>query len=245
MNMKKRMALLLCMIFCALMVAGCSLVPKNDSFDKKELESQTDAMAESWFAADFQTSLDQYRDQMDEDTIQEYEGYIEKQKRYQGIKKKVKTTFTINSDSATVSEVLLCDNGEKMIFSLSFAADGNIQTTETGAYVFNVDEYKSVGQTMARAGLNTIMSMAIVFCVLIFISLLISCFTLINKVQDKADTTTGPASAAPAPAPSAPAAGENLTDDLELVAVITAAIAASSGAESTDGLVVRSIIRRG
>ena len=37
------------------------------------------------------------------------------------------------------------------------------------------------------------------------------------------------------------AESENLVDDLELVAVITAAIAASSDAVSTDGLVVRSI----
>ena len=34
------------------------------------------------------------------------------------------------------------------------------------------------------------------------------------------------------------------TDDLELVAVIAAAIAASQGAASTDGLVVRSVRRR-
>lgn len=37
---------------------------------------------------------------------------------------------------------------------------------------------------------------------------------------------------------------ENLVDDLELVAVITAAIAAASENESADGLVVRSIVRR-
>ena len=43
---------------------------------------------------------------------------------------------------------------------------------------------------------------------------------------------------------AAPVVEENLTDDLELVAVITAAIAAASENESTDGLVVRSIVRR-
>ena len=37
---------------------------------------------------------------------------------------------------------------------------------------------------------------------------------------------------------------EELSDDLELVAVIAAAIAASEGAASTDGFVVRSIKRR-
>ena len=45
----------------------------------------------------------------------------------------------------------------------------------------------------------------------------------------------------PVPAP-APAEEEELTDDLELVAVITAAIAASENT-SADGLVVRSIKR--
>ena len=38
---------------------------------------------------------------------------------------------------------------------------------------------------------------------------------------------------------------EELSDDLELVAVIAAAIAASEGASSTDGFVVRSIRRAG
>ena len=49
--------------------------------------------------------------------------------------------------------------------------------------------------------------------------------------------------AAPAPA-AAPAEEENLTDDTELVSVITAAVAAYEGKETVDnGLVVRSIKR--
>ena len=49
--------------------------------------------------------------------------------------------------------------------------------------------------------------------------------------------------AAPAPT-AAPAEEENLTDDTELVSVITAAIAAYEGKETVDnGLVVRSIKR--
>lgn len=42
---------------------------------------------------------------------------------------------------------------------------------------------------------------------------------------------------------TAAAVTEDLTDDYELVAVIAAAIAASEGAASTDGFVVRSIRR--
>ena len=49
--------------------------------------------------------------------------------------------------------------------------------------------------------------------------------------------------AAPAPVAAPAAVAEDLTDDLELVAVISAAIAASEGAVTTDGFVVRSIRR--
>jgi len=87
--------------------------------------------------------------------------------------------------------------------------------------------------------------MAIVFCVLIFISLIIACFKVIGWAQnrknakqvDKAKAQLASVETAPQPVE------ENLVDDLELVAVITAAIAASENA-SADGLVVRSIIRR-
>ena len=52
-------------------------------------------------------------------------------------------------------------------------------------------------------------------------------------------STAAPAYQAPVAAP-APVAEEDLTDDLELVAVITAAIAASENT-SSDGFLVRSI----
>lgn len=128
------------------------------------------------------------------------------------------------------------------MISLSFDEDGNIQTDEqTGAYVFNIEEYRTVGDQITTAGLNSIMSMAIVFAVLIFISLLIGCFKLIGNAQKKQPE---PAETASEAIETATAEEENLADDLELVAVVTAAIAAASEQESTDGLVVRSIIRR-
>lgn len=249
--MKKRIALLLCIISCMLVTAGCSLVRGNKNFDQEKLEEQTDQFIQSWFAADFAGTIELYKDQMDEATLAQYKEYVATKERYQNVKEKVKTSFTITSDSATVTETVLCENGEKVMISLSFNEDGNIQTDDSGVFVFNFEEYKTVGQMMARAGLNTVMCMAIVFAVLIFISLLIYCFVFIGKAQNKPRTTAAtPAQARPAPAATAaPAATpvaveENLADDLELVAVITAAIAASSEVESADGLVVRSIIRR-
>ena len=63
--------------------------------------------------------------------------------------------------------------------------------------------------------------------VLIFISLLISCFKYINAFENKKKLAApAPATPAPTPAPAAMVQEEELVDDLELVAVITAAIAA-------------------
>lgn len=104
----------------------------------------------------------------------------------------------------------------------------------------------TTGENMTRAALNTLMGMGTVFLVLIFISWLISCFRYVRMFEDKMNKKNTPA---PVPVvtrtvttPASASAGEDLTDDLELVAVITAAIAASTGA-SADGLVVRSIRR--
>lgn len=242
--MKKRFVLLFCIISCMLMVAGCSLVRENKNFNKKTLEEQTDQFIQSWFSANFTETIETYGSQMDETTLAQYQEYEELQNKYKSVQKKLKTEYTITTDSATVTETVLCENGEKMLISLSFDEDGNIQTDDSGVYVFKFDEYKTLGQKMGKAGLNTIMSMAIVFAVLIFISLLISCFVVIGKIQNKKNEAASSSVAVSVPVQS-PVVEENLTDDLELVAVITAAIAAATETESADGLVVRSIIRRG
>lgn len=109
----------------------------------------------------------------------------------------------------------------------------------------------TLGERMEKAGLNTLMGMCTVFIVLIFISVLISGFRHINAWEEKRkkQKTGGPVSIDQAPVSEAPGAEvpathpvENLADDHELAAVITAAIAASENT-SADGLVVRSIRR--
>ena len=106
----------------------------------------------------------------------------------------------------------------------------------------------SMGELMVKAALNTVIGMGIVFAVLILIIVVISAFSIIPKIQAKfnsKEVKDKEEKKAPAPVPAAiPAAAvpeANLTDDMELVAVIAAAIAAYEGAASTDGFVVRSI----
>ena len=89
--------------------------------------------------------------------------------------------------------------------------------------------------------MNTLMGMGTVFVVLILISLIISCFKIFPYLEKK---KAGKNAAEPTVVEQvAQREEQQLTDDLELVAVITAAIAAGTGA-STDSFVVRSIHRR-
>ena len=104
----------------------------------------------------------------------------------------------------------------------------------------------SVGEMMSKAGLNTLIGMGTVFTVLILICLIISCFKLIPKVQDMFSGKNKKAekSVAEKAVDNTIAQIIRKEDDSELIAVIAAAIAASEGAASTDGYVVRSIRRR-
>ena len=100
----------------------------------------------------------------------------------------------------------------------------------------------SLGEIMAKAGLNTLLGMGTVFAVLILISLIISLFGYIPKLVDSKKKAPEKAQTEAADKVVAQIVeNEELSDDLELVAVISAAIAAYEGSGSTDGFVVRSI----
>ncbi len=103
----------------------------------------------------------------------------------------------------------------------------------------------SMGELMGKAALNTVIGMGTVFAVLILISLIISCFGVIPKIQkafaDKKKKTGTAGIDNQAVQIAEQEENNDLSDDLELVAVIAAAVAASEGAASTDGFVVRSI----
>lgn len=139
---------------------------------------------------------------------------------------------------------------EKRNMEFSLMTDENLNGLEG----LSISPEYSTGEKMAKAGMNTLMGMGVVFVVLIFISWLISCFKYINvfenKMKEKQAAKTAPApavapaaAAAPAPAAVPVVEEEEVCDDTELISVIAAAIAASEGKTSANGLVVRSIKR--
>ena len=110
------------------------------------------------------------------------------------------------------------------------------------------DVKDSFSANVGKAGMNTLIGLGTVFVVLLFLTFIISQIHWIPDLlagKKKEEKASAPAEASPAPAPAAveeviPA---DETDDLELIAVISAAIAASEQAPA-DGFVVRSIRRR-
>lgn len=105
------------------------------------------------------------------------------------------------------------------------------------------------GSDLSAALINTLVGILTVFIALIVMSFLISCLKIVPKLQSafaKNNEPKQPAAPAPAPAPApVPVEEEELVDDGELAAVITAAIMAFQGEElPAEGFVVRSIRRR-
>lgn len=124
-------------------------------------------------------------------------------------------------------------------------ASAEIQLDEEGMVSnITVNPRYTFVELMEKAALNTVLGMGTVFAVLILISMIIACFGLLFQTRKKEEKKAAPAETQPAAAPVEAVEQEELSDDLELVAVIAAAIAASQGAENTDGFVVRSIKRR-
>ena len=118
----------------------------------------------------------------------------------------------------------------KVVFNYSSDYDQMVPAYMT------ISEVETTGMKLNGAAVNTVMGVGCVFVVLIFLIFVISLFKYVGKIGQKETALK----AAPAPAVPAAPVEEDLTDDLELVAVISAAIAASENT-STDSFVVRSI----
>ncbi len=250
----RRIWLALCMAVCLFALAGCSAAADTAETIDPQIE-----MA-------MQSGSQQYLDlfnQMDDASIEQALATSVKNKDTV-MENALKSWDSIKDDlgafvSSETAVVTKGDDGyiarmntvyEKRAMEFTLIADEDLSKVETISF----SPVYTTGEKMAKAGMNTLMGMGVVFAVLIFISWLISMFKYISVFEAKMKAKKNAAAAAPgstaaapaaAPAPTAaPAEEENLTDDTELVSVITAAIAAYEGKETVDnGLVVRSIKR--
>lgn len=130
------------------------------------------------------------------------------------------------------------------VISFMFNSESKLESMDVSANM-------ETGEILKKAGLNTVLGMGTVFAVLILIAFIISLFKFIPAIQaafSKKPQETQEVKPAEEAAPAAPTAAveAGVTDDAELIAVISAAIAAAEAEAqvSTDGFFVRSIRRR-
>ena len=147
--------------------------------------------------------------------------------------------ITEEGDIITVTSKVIYDGvSDKTEVIVTYTDD---EQNSTGSLEWDIKYPMS--KLMEQAGLNTLMGMGIVFCVLVFLSLIIGQLhwipDLMNRKKKEQEAEVNTAPAAPVTV-SKTVEEEDLADDLELVAVISAAIAASENT-SSDGFVVRSI----
>lgn len=246
----KRVVLVLSMVACLFSLSACSA---NKAAEAEVMDPQMEAYVQQTSESLLQTiaSLDLAAAEMNEAALLKEEGM-------EGLASGVTSWMGVMEDTGAYvglisSETELADDG----YACTVMAQFEQRNVEFRAVFSEDSQYPTAlsftpeyttGEKMTKAGMNTLMGMGTVFLVLIFISLLISGFKFIGvfekkmKEKEAAATAAAAPAAVAAPAAAVPETEENLADDLELVAVITAAIAAATGS-STDGLVVRSIKR--
>ena len=238
--MKKKISLLLCLICTVLTMAACGTDPTKvdyygTSYD--DLKESAEGLATALVSMSNE-ELDYYKAYSESDLmiklIDGWQNTTADLGAYQGLGE-----FTITKANGTVTVDQYVEFEVREI-DVTYVYSYDYEYEQLMLEDVTVDLVYTLGEKMAKAGLNTLMGMGTVFGVLILISLIIYCFRYISVLQNLGKKKE----AEVAEATSAEEVEEApLTDDLELVAVISAAIAASTGT-STDSFVVRSINRR-
>jgi sodium pump decarboxylase gamma subunit len=249
--MKKKLTILLTTIACLVLFAACGSSKTADygGHSRSELKSvqqgyadQLQALSAEELKQYSQAFTQQAKDNQDDkdsamkgELIQNWIDVTPKVGDFIGY-----TDFKVDVAGKTVTCTLNMDFSKRdarMVFVYN--------KTSMKPTAMNFEPVYTKAETMSKAALNVLMGMITVFCVLIIISIFIYAFRIIPFIQKKLESRNSEpvAEASPVKEEVAVQKAQDCSDDLELVAVITAAIAAGTGA-STDSFVVRSIKRR-
>lgn len=253
--MKKRLVSFLSIIAClgllfSVQLTGVTVSASEESagmqYSAADFAIYTDPWMENWFSGDFSSV-----EELDSQYISSGYGvtYNITEDDYSDINEKAgalveyeEAECTTTDTTAVVTRKALCEERNiNFTFTFNFM-DGTI--------AWNIELESTPGEVVAKAGLNTLMGMGTVFCVLIFIVIIISMFGLfssLGKKKKKSEDVKPDVVPQAQPDPQVPQ--EAAASDDEIIAVISAAIAAyeDEAGEAfvpADGLIVRSIKKR-
>lgn len=243
--MKKWLITTLLVIACVFNLVACGSSDNSTASSEVEL---TQEQQQQWYdsASQFVLSMNdavqtgQAEAQMDDPVygpaFTSWENALVDIGEIQGIEGK-SCSFTKKEGMVTVT-VKGSKHDADVVFTMASSDQGYSVTGITTNVIYSMNE------KIQQAAMNTLLGMGTTFAVLILLALVIALFGKIVGGASNKTSTSKAAVQASAPAPAVlPAAeeAEELTDDMELVAVIAAAVAAFEGKQSTDGFVVRSI----
>lgn len=246
--MKKKVILFVSALLCMFSLAACGSTDQTEDYNgltAGDIQAACEQTANTLNALSDEECEEYYQYYL---TQEEGELYADLMKGWMEIKPEAGTfesfsDFEITKAGKTLSAVLTMKYSERDV-TLTYVMNAhNMEVTAV-----NTELVYSLGEKMSKAGLNTVMGISIVFAVLVIICLCIYAFNVIPSLQKKFQKGEEKAEkkekkVVVSTVQDMRAAVPQEQADLELIAVITAAIAASTGA-STDDFVVRSIKRR-
>lgn len=242
--MKKKLPLMLCLCFMVLAMAACGTDPKTvdyfgASYSELEATMGNEVSALVNMTEENRMGVETQGTELIKELLASWDETTAELGEY---KELGEFSLTKTKDTVTAEQIVKFENRDAVVSYVYTYDYGTKQIMLTDA---SADKVYSLGEKMEKAGLNTLMGMGTVFVVLILISLIIYCFNIIPYLQKKKDGQKTKALEQESAVVTQIEKREEkqLTDDLELVAVISAAIAASTGT-SAEGFIVRSIHRR-
>ncbi len=257
----KKIITLVCTIACIFGLTACGSEPTYTTYEQEKMEAAKEIASEVVVPYLQNFMVDSEMSRFDDFTAEEvaYIFYQETRLETDGYKLLSATTSfnnaadaigTINAIGTPTARI-----DDKTII-VTVPVTGSIKNGNAEVIFSNdrflvlesaaLNEESTLKDALVKAALNTVLGMGTVFIVLVLISFIISLFGFIPKIQasfanrgkkeevkeESIDNTI---------AQIVEKEEVDVTDDLELIAVIAAAIAASEGAASTDGFVVRSV----
>lgn len=245
--MKKLYSLLL-LAACVFCMTACA---SNNSYNEDDYKSVIEADLQKLSElkdAEIIAHLAQEGEEAPETDVYLYTKWMELRPivgDYEGI---LEWKFSSNNKSVTVTATVDYALRDAK-YVICYLMDGSVDSITFNAIYTFEEQMQMAVEKLPQAGLNTVIGMGVVFIVLILISLIIGCFKYINMFEQSLKNKKESKKPVAVEAvdntiaqivKKEEEAQEELVDDLELVAVIAAAIAAHTGT-STDGFVVRSI----
>ncbi len=244
----KKLFSLLCLAACVFCMTACS---QNIAYDEESYKTviQEDLKTLSEVSdIEINTIVSQYGAYLPESELALFENWMKVRPElgeYVGV---LNWNFNATREDITIKATVDYTLHDA-VFEVCYLNDNTVESSKFTVKYTLKEQFEAGLKALPQAGLNTVIGMGVVFVVLILISLLIGCFKYINKfeqaMKNKKEKKSDVAAAAVDNTIAQIVQKEEeerveLVDDLELVAVIAAAIAAHTGT-STDGFVVRSI----